>query len=135
MKQALRHAAVPWRRTHQAGFTFIEILATLALLAIVLPTIMSGLSLSLNTASAARQKSQACLLLQGKLNQLLAEDQWSQTEVEGDFGENWPEYRWTAQLSDWDGALRQLDLSVHWKQRGQETSVSLTTVVKSGATE
>jgi hypothetical protein len=53
--------------------------------------------------------------------------------MSGDFGSDWPEYRWTANVSEWDGAtLRQLSVTVSWKQAGMERGVTLTTLVYMG---
>jgi prepilin-type N-terminal cleavage/methylation domain-containing protein len=112
------------------GFTFIEILATIAFLAIVLPAVMGGISLSLAAAGMARQQAEASTLAHSKLMELVATGDWQQAEQAGDFSPDWPTYRWTLQVSDYsDGKMQQLDLSVLWDVRGQEHSVTLTTLV------
>jgi len=125
----------PARRRGRGAFTFIEILATLALLAIVLPSIMTGISLCLSTAELARQQAQACSLGHAKLMELVADGQWQHAELAGDFGEDWPEYLWTAELRDWDGELLQeLGLTVLWQSRGKDRHVTFSTLVHSGGT-
>lgn len=118
------------------GFTFVEILATMALLAIVLPTVMSGISLCLSTASLAKTEAQAASLCESKLGELVTVGPLDQDSQAGDFGADLPGYRWTAQMSDWDQAgttgLRQLDLTVYWTFRNTERSVTLTTLVNTG---
>ena len=112
------------------GFTLIEILATLTLLAVVLPTAMSGISLSLATSGFAKQQAQASSLAYGKMNELAAQGQLDQAILSGDFSPEHPEFRWTAQVQDWDGnTLRQLDVRVMWYHRQQERSVALSTLV------
>ena len=49
------------RPSRQPGFTLIEVLVTLLLLAVVLPVVMSGVSLSLRAAEDSRSKAQASL--------------------------------------------------------------------------
>jgi type II secretion system protein I len=112
------------------GFTLIEVLVTLLLLATVLPVVMSGVSLALRAAEDSRSTAQASLLAQAKLSELQAENQWDLQKLGGDFGSDYPQYRWTAQLSNFEGStLEQLDVTVLWRQRGQEHSVALSTIV------
>ena len=121
-------------RARRGAFTFIEILATMALLGIVLPAVMSGISLCLATADVAKRQAQASALGHDKLMELVAEENWQQGAVSGDFGQDWPEYRWTAQVADWDGgALRELDVTVLWQQRSRQRSVTMSTLVSTGS--
>jgi len=133
MANAFRASKTAIKRAGRRGFTFVEILATLTLLAIVLPVVMTGISLSLSVASLAKQQAQASSLAHAKLMELAVEGQWQQASLSGDFGEDWPEYRWTAQVSDWDGGvLEQLDVTVWWRYRGAERSGTLSTLVYTG---
>ncbi len=125
----------PRRSPACRAFTFLEILATLVLLAIVLPAVMGGISLCLSTADFARHQTQASFLAQGKLMELVAGGQGQQVELAGDFGTDQLDYRWTAQFSDWDGGtLRQLDVTVWWRQGGQDRHVVLSTLIYTGGT-
>jgi general secretion pathway protein I len=54
------------------GFTLIEVLATVAFIAIVLPVAMQGISLSVRTAGNARKQAEAAILAQSKLDETLA---------------------------------------------------------------
>ena len=123
------------RRTGQSrgAFTIIEVLATLTLSAIVLPAVINGLLLCLATAGHARQQAQAASLAQSKLAELIATRQLDNAELSGDFGSDWPEYRWSAQLDDWEGSrLVQLDVSVSWTRRDKDRNVTLSTLVYTG---
>lgn len=136
MLDAIRPSCSPIGRRRRRAFTFVEILATMALLAIVLPAVMGGISLCLSTASLARRQAEASALCQGKLMELVAEGQWQHAEAGGDFGPEWPDYRWTAKVTDWDGELvRQLDVTVLWRHRYAERGVTLSTLVYTGGTQ
>jgi general secretion pathway protein I len=116
------------------GFTLIEVLATLMLAAIVLPAIMRGMSVCLATSGQARRQAEAAALAQDKLSELVALGQLQQATQSGDFGADWPGYRWEARVSDYDGAtLRQVDVTVSWPpgggQGGQDRGITLTTLV------
>ncbi len=121
------------RILRRGGFTLVEILATLTLATIVLPSVMQGISLSLATAEQARRQVQAASLAHGKLSELVATAQLQHDVLSGDFGTDWPDYRWEARLGDWDNpALRQLDVTVFWRQLGRDRSVTMTTLVYTG---
>lgn len=117
-------------RTARGGFTFIEVLATMTVLAIVLPSIMNGISLCLTAADYSRQQSQATALCQSKLMELAATGLWQNGVLAGDYGADAPAYRWTAQVSQWDGTVvQQLDVTVQWTYRRGDRSVTLSTLV------
>lgn len=116
------------------GFTFIEILATLMLLAVVLPSVMAGVSISLAAADSAKRQAQASWLAHSKLTELLADEGAQRANLTGDFGADWPGFQWKAQLSDWDGSsLQQLDVTVSWEQRGEPRNVMLSSLLYTGS--
>ena len=108
---------------------------TLTLLSIVLPGIMTGISMSLAAAQRARDQSQASSLAYTKLMEIASLGLWQQEELAGDFAPDWPEYRWAATVTEWDGViLEQLDVTVSWQYEGQTRSVTLSTLVQAGGT-
>ncbi|MCY2931850.1 MAG: prepilin-type N-terminal cleavage/methylation domain-containing protein [Planctomycetota bacterium] len=111
------------------GFTLIEVLVTMALLAVVVPAAMQGMSLCLDTGDRARLREQACSLAQGKLAELCAAGQFQQANVQGDFGSDWPKYRWQAAVSSYDATLRQISVTVSWDRSGCEYALTLTSLV------
>ncbi len=136
------------RATSRKAFTLVEILATLALIAIVMPTVMGGISLSLRAADFSRHQAIASALAREKMSELVALNQWDLLSMAGDFSPDHPDYRWTAQLNTYDSSstansnmagnsgstaatstLQQLDVTVTWTQDRQDRSVTLTTVV------
>jgi prepilin-type N-terminal cleavage/methylation domain-containing protein len=133
----MSHTACLSRRGTHGGraFTLVEILATLVLVAIILPVAMSGISLALNVADESKQQTEAASLAQNKMAEIVACGLWQTTSLAGDFGPDRPEYRWAAQVRDWQTAsLRQLDVQVTWNRRGRDRSVTLSTLVYTGST-
>lgn len=115
------------------GFTFVEVLATMALLAAVLPPVMSGISLCLSAGKLSEQQAQAASLCQDKLSELVTNGQWQHGNQSGDCSPDWPDYRWASQVVDWDGTvLQQLEVTVTWQFRRQDHSVTLTTLIYTG---
>ena len=124
-----------WHRgsRRRQAFTLVEVLATLALVAIILPVVMKGISLATATAGFAKQQMEAASLAETMLAELVASEALQDGTLSGDFGPEWPQYQWTAEVRDWEGAtLQQMDVHVQWTARGQERSVTLTTLVYSG---
>lgn len=112
------------------GFTFIELLATVVLIGIIMPVAMHSIALCTSLGGQARKQMEAASLARTRLTELTASQDWQTSEKAGEFGDDWPGYRWTAEVSGWtDSALSQLDLTVFWQARGREHSVMLSTLV------
>jgi prepilin-type N-terminal cleavage/methylation domain-containing protein len=139
----------PCTRSHpRAGFTLVEVLAAMVLIAIVLPVAMHGIALASRAASMARHRSTAAQLGSSKLQEIVATAQWeTSTSLSGDFSQEGPDYQdytWIAQVQQWNQrgvsaqdiqpqTLSELDLKVIWKSRGQEQSLTFSTLVYSNA--
>jgi len=125
-----------WARRGEtlAAFTLVETLATLALVAIILPVAMRGISLATAAASQAKRQTEAASLAEAKLNELLTTNAWQSSELSGDFGQDWPGYRWTAAVQSWLGTtVQQVAVTVKWTALGKSRSVTLTTLVYTGS--
>lgn len=123
----------PGRGRRRRGFTILEVLATLTLAAIVLPSAVQGILLCLATAAHARQHAQAASLAQSKLAEIVASGELYDAEMEGNFGEELPDYTWAAQVNEWeDPRLMQVDVVVMWMRRGQQHYVVLSTLAYTG---
>ena len=112
------------------GFTFIELLATVVLIAIIMPVAMQCIALCTRLGGQSRKQIEAASLASTKLTELTASQDWETGEKSGEFGPDWPGYRWTADVSNWtDSTLRQLDLTVLWQSQGRQRSITLSTLV------
>jgi prepilin-type N-terminal cleavage/methylation domain-containing protein len=121
------------RRRNSGGFTLMEVLAAIVLIAIVLPVAMHGISIATAVGGAAKFKAEAAILAQSKLTELVVTKAWQNEQLSGDFGEDHPNYRWAAAVNNWDGTLQQLDLEIIWETRGREQSVIVSTLVETEA--
>jgi general secretion pathway protein I len=123
-----------WRaRSRRRGFTLIEVLATLLLMAIVLPAVMQGVSIALASASNARQRTEAAGVAQTEMANLLATGQWNGGVLAGDVLSNGATYHWQAAVQAWPldtttVGLMQLDLNVTWTGRSGKQSITLSTL-------
>ena len=117
-------------RRRFGGFTFIELLATMVLIAVIMPVAMQCIALCTRLGGQSRKHIEAASLARTKLTELTASQDWETGAKSCEFGSDWPGYRWTADVSNWaDSTLRQLDLTVFWQSQGQQRSTMLSTLV------
>ena len=104
------------------GFTLLEVMVSLAIIAIALTVLLTSQSQSLSLAAEARFNTTAPLLAQSKIAEINAtkkDDLYSQS---GDFGESFPDYFWEMELNSissfntdkYADYLKQIDLSVYY---------------------
>ncbi|MGD2186066.1 MAG: prepilin-type N-terminal cleavage/methylation domain-containing protein [Desulfobacterales bacterium] len=82
------------------GFTLLEVMVALAVMSIVLVSVYRMHSQSLTMNTAARFYTQAPMLAQGKMVELVALSSDAFPEDSGDFGEQYPGYSWRASVAD-----------------------------------
>jgi prepilin-type N-terminal cleavage/methylation domain-containing protein len=136
MQNSIRHSAIPGVGIRQfrgrGGFTLFEVLAAMTIAAIVLPLAMEGISLALTLGADARHRSEASTLARAKLDELVATGTWQSGQQAGDFGTDWPNYHWSAQMGIWNNtSLSQLDVEVTWMTRQKQHSITMSTLVNS----
>ena len=92
------------RREPTGGFTFVEVLAALIFLAVVVPAIVTALTLSNKASEVTERGAAAGELAENKLNEMLTADAWQNgSTMAGDCGADWPGYRWEMMQSPWTG--------------------------------
>ena len=64
------------RRKSRGGFTFVEVLAALIFLAVVVPAIVTALTLSNKASEVTERSAAAGELAENKLNEMLTADAW-----------------------------------------------------------
>jgi prepilin-type N-terminal cleavage/methylation domain-containing protein len=117
-------------RPHPGGFTFVELLATMVLIGLIMPVAMRTISLCTRLAGQSRREIEAVSLASTKLTELIASGDWETGGQTGNFGADWPGYEWRAELSAWtESTIRQLDVEVLWTSQGRQRQVTLSTLV------
>ena len=115
------------------GFTFIEVLVTLALIALVMPAAMRGIGLSAQLGGLSRKEIEAISLARTQLTELVITRDWENGARTGNFGSDWPGYNWSADVTNWTEAsnvsIRQLELTVTWQSGNVLRKRTLTTLV------
>ena len=128
----------------RGGFTFVEVLAALFFLALVVPAMLGGLTIANRAASMSERRAAAGELAENKLNELLletADNASSAAATRGDFGADRPGYRWEMSSASWDAdatnKMTVLTVEVFFKVQGREYSVQLSSLLNpaSGGTQ
>src|SRR5437879_6570329 len=116
----------PRRVGLRPGFTFVEVLAAMMFLAIVIPAVISALTVSNRAAVVAERSTMAGQLAENKLSELTLGNAWSSSETRGDFGQDWQGYRWELTQSAWKvSSMVELTMTVFFQVQGQEHTVRL----------
>ncbi|RLB91322.1 MAG: prepilin-type cleavage/methylation domain-containing protein [Deltaproteobacteria bacterium] len=109
------------------GFTLLEVMVAMAIIAIALTAVLGSQSQSVSLATEAKFSTTAVLLAQDKLAEIEAEKIGDLTSGSGDFGEDFPGYRWNLRVTDTSfdeleeisDHLKQIDLIVSWGEDDQ----------------
>ncbi|MCJ7684086.1 MAG: prepilin-type N-terminal cleavage/methylation domain-containing protein [Desulfobacteraceae bacterium] len=105
------------------GFTLLEVMIAVAIIAIALMAVLGSQSQGLSLAGESRFNRTAALLAQGKMAEIEAvKDRRDLNSDSGDFGDEFPGYTWQLSVHEvlFDGAemisdrLKQIDLEVSW---------------------
>jgi general secretion pathway protein I len=83
------------------GFTLLEVMVAIAILAIALTTLLGSQSQSMLAAEQADFSARSALLARVKLAEIVAEDDLP-VASSGDFGEQFPGYSWDVEVDDLD---------------------------------
>jgi general secretion pathway protein I len=104
------------------GFTLLEVMIAVAIIAIALTTLLGSQSQSVSFANSAKFETMAALLAQSKMSELVTLEKNRLTSDSGDFGDDYPGFTWEVTVSDItignianiSDYLKQVDLTVTW---------------------
>jgi general secretion pathway protein I len=104
------------------GFTLLEVMIAVSLIAVALVTLLGSQSQSVSYANIAKFETMAALLAQSKMSEILIQDADSLSSDSGNFGDDYPGYAWEATVSDISiegldaisDYLKQIDITVTW---------------------
>ncbi|NUP99525.1 MAG: prepilin-type N-terminal cleavage/methylation domain-containing protein [Armatimonadetes bacterium] len=110
------------------GFTLLEVVVAIALLAIGLFGVMRALSQGMAVQRDAEARTTGIELAEQKLAELQLDPELSAGQDEGDFGDLYPSYRWTSDIAETDQeGLYRLRVVVSWPSGVNEHSVDVET--------
>jgi len=104
------------------GFTLLEVMIAVALIAIALTALLGSQSQSVSFANSAKFETMAALLAQSKMSEIVVHGTEALTSDSGDFGDDYPGYAWESTVNDVSmpgeeaisDYLKQIDLTVTW---------------------
>ena len=98
------------------GFTLLEVMIAMAILAIVLVTVFHSQSQSIAMANESRAMTTLALLAQSRMAEVEGQQNLSTGQTSGKFGDDYPDYSWTASISQPQGPgssfLRKIEITV-----------------------
>ena len=106
----------------QGGFTLLEVMVAVAIIAIALTALLGSHSQSVSLAGESKFYTTASLLAQRKMAELELAGFDDLVSDGGDFGEEFPGYRWEVKVdqADFEGFaeiaqhIMQIDLALYW---------------------
>ena len=107
----------------------------MAFLGILMPVVISALLVSNRTGVVAERSTIAMQLGENRLNEMMLAGAWTSESGRGDFGDEWPGYRWElTKARGRPAAMTELTLDVFFQVQGREHDVRLTTLVSESLT-
>jgi len=95
------------------GFTLMEVMIAMAILAIALVTIFQSQSQSISMTGNSRFLTTASLLAQARMAEIEALDMKDVRTESGDFGNAFPDYAWRVEVKDTDfDVVKKIELTV-----------------------
>ena len=88
------------RKSRDQGFTLLEIIICLGLIALVLVAVFHLQAQNLDLQSEAQFMTTATCLLQERLSQIQSLENVEEGTTSGDFGKDHPEYTYTQEVSE-----------------------------------
>ena len=118
---------------NRGAFTLIEALAAILLMALILPTALTGVSQALRVSGALQRQHIALELAETKMAELLSDGSWQNSAQSGAFdkalfGELSVAYKWTLEVDAWrDATVRHVRVTVSWSD-SEHDQISIETL-------
>jgi prepilin-type N-terminal cleavage/methylation domain-containing protein len=117
-------------RAPSIGFTLVEVLAALLLMAIIIPVAMQGMSTASRAGILGQRKAAAMRVAERVLNELIVEDNTQQATSSGTIVEGSVSYPWSMHSETWsEDAMNLITVSVTFSVQGNNYEVSTSTLL------
>ena len=122
------------RASGRRGFTLVEVLASLLLMAIIIPVAMEGMSVASRVGILGQRKAAAMRVAERVLNELITEAQTQQNSSSGTAADGDTVYPWSMRVENWpEDAMQQMTVAVTFSVQGNNYEVSVTTLLPAAA--
>lgn len=117
-------------RKEKDGFTLVEILVTLTLLAAALPALLQAFTTATRNQALSDNSTTALYLLKFRMAEIEMEGYPDVGQESGEFGEN-TRYLWRSVVEDIESEevenIRRVTVTVTWQHKNRERSMSMST--------
>lgn len=119
-----------FRARASRGFTLVEVLAALLMMAIVIPVAMEGMTTASRAGVLGQRKAAAMRIAERVLNETIIDNQTAQATNSGTITEGETAYPWTMRSEGWSiDALTEMTVTVTFTVQGNPYEVSVSTLV------
>jgi len=109
----------------ESGFTLIEVMVALVILATSLVALLGLLNRDLTISSQINSLTKATLLGRQRMSEVMTGDFPEVGEDSGNFGLSYPGYTWRQEITETDfEQIRAVKVAVFWQKGGQGESMS-----------
>lgn len=117
------------RRASSRGFTLVEALVAIAVMAIAIPILLQGFILANTISEKVRKETEATAVAQSALDEMLATHVYD--NINGEIEVNGTSYTFSSSQDAYETEtnVSQLIVTVTWPFKGQERSIELSTIV------
>jgi len=130
MNRALPQAGHGSGRNPRGGYILLEVLLSLVLVGVGLTGVMLALRAGLAASERSRHVTAATMLAQQKLAEFRSAPPQRIGTLNGDFGQEGPDYAWRAQISPMEEHdFYAVTVEVVWTRSGREQSVALNSLL------
>ena len=117
-------------RGARRAFTFAEVLAALAFMAIVVPVALQGVQIANRAGTVAARKGVAVRLAETKLQDLVVTGNWRSGAQQGQFNGQWKNYQWRSLSEPWsEDSMRLISVEVTYVVQNEDYFVRLGTLI------
>ena len=117
------------RSTFRTGFTLVEVLAALLLMAIIVPVTMQGLAVANRAGLLGQRKAAAMRVADRLLNELIVTGAAQQAATTGRITDGDTSYPWSLTTENWaEDAMTVMTVQVTFTVQGENYTVSASTL-------
>jgi prepilin-type N-terminal cleavage/methylation domain-containing protein len=129
------HSPSPRTDAPRRGFTLVEVLAALLLMAIIIPVAMDGMSVASRAGLVGQRKAAAMRVAERVLNELIVTNQTAQESGTGSQADGDVVYPWTMSTEPWSmDSMSEITVKVTFTVQGRDYEVQVSSLFDPAAT-